>query len=169
MRKVQKKPACVTRCKRGDPKMHKKPNTRSVAAIRMANTRAKKVTHKKKKQVSNVRAQAKKALQQERPYTPNTEDAKLKKIAADMRKFVIKKVDNADKKSDAATATADQCQNLAEDLVLRNLDIERRQNSSEEDIIRIERTLITTEQKCEKFELRLQGFERLQSQPQKEA
>ena len=108
-------------------------------------------------------------MQQERPYTPKTADTKLKKIVADMHRSITKKVENADKKSDAATATADQCQNLAEDLVLRNLDIERRQNSSEEDIIRIERTLITTEQKCEKFELRLQGFERLQSQPQKES
>ena len=148
--------------------MHKKPDTRSVAATRMANTRAQKAAHKKKKQVTNIRTRAKKALQQERPYTPKTADTKLKKIVADMHRSITKKVENADKKSDA-TATADQCQNLAEDLVLRNLDIERRQNSSEEDIIRIERTLIITEQKCEKFELRLQGFERLQSQPQKEA
>ena len=169
MKKIQKKPACVTRCKRGSSKIHKKPDTRSVAATRMANTRAQKAAHKKKKQVTNIRTRAKKALQQERPYTPKTADTKLKKIVADMHRSITKKVENADKKSDAATATADQCQNLAEDLVLRNLDIERRQNSSEEDIIRIERTLIITEQKCEKFELRLQGFERLQSQPQKEA
>lgn len=155
MRKVQKKPACVTRCKRGDPKIHKKPNTRSVAAIRMANTRAKKVAHKKKKQVSNVRAQAKKALQQERPYTPNTEDAKLKKIAADVRR-VVKKVDNADKKSDAATATADRCHKTTKHLLERNLTVEARQEQTDRHMQSLEMLQATAEQR---FERRMEGTE----------
>jgi len=95
-------------------KVQKKPATRSVAATRIANIRAEKIAHKKiiaqKKQATNIRARAKKALQQERPYTPRTEDANLKKIVADMSRSIIKKVDNADKKSDNATTTAEQWQ-----------------------------------------------------------
>ena len=145
--------------------MHKKPNTRSAAAIRMANTRAKKVAHKKKKQVSNVRAQAKKALQQERPYTPNTEDAKLKKIAADVRKFVIKKVDNADKKSDAATATADRCHKTTKHLLERNLTVEARQEQTDRHMQSLEMLQATAEQsferRMEETEQRLQDVERI--------
>ena len=102
MKKIQKRPARVTRCKRGSSKIHKKPDTRSVDAIRMANTRAQKAAHKKKKQVTNIRTRAKKALQQERPYTPKTADTKLKKIVADMHRSITKRVDNADRKSDNA-------------------------------------------------------------------
>jgi len=68
----------------------------------MANTRAQKAAHKKKKQVTNIRTRAKKALQQERPYTPKTADTKLKKIVADMHRSITKRVDNADRKSDNA-------------------------------------------------------------------
>ncbi len=102
MKKIQKRPARVTRCKRGSSKIHKKPDTRSVDAIRMANTRAQKAAHKKKKQVTNIRTRAKKALQQERPYTPKTADTKLKKIVADMHRSITKRVDNTDRKSDNA-------------------------------------------------------------------
>ena len=141
--------------------MHKKPNTRSAAAIRMANTRAKKVAHKKKKQVSNVRAQAKKALQQERPYTPKTEDAKLKKIASDVRKFVI----NADKKSDAATATADRCYKTTKHLLERSLTVEARQEQTDRHMQSLEMLQATSEQsferRMEETEQRLQDVERI--------
>ena len=136
----------------------------------MANTRAKKVAHKKKKQVSNVRTQAKKALQQERPYTPNTEDAKLKKIAADMRKFVIKKVDNADKKSDAATATADRCHKTTKHLLERNLTVEARQEQTDRHMQSLEMLQATAEQsferRMEETEQRLQDVERITEEMQ---
>ena len=114
--------------------------------------------------MTNVRARAGKALQQGRPYTPNTEDAKLKKIAADVRRS-IKKADNADKKADAATATADRCEKLTKIGLVRQTKIELRQNQTDRDMQGLERQQATAEQSFERrmdeTEARLQGFETL--------
>ena len=160
MRKVQKKPAHDTRCKRGDSKIHKKKPACS-SAIRIARSRAEKVAQKKRKKVVNVRARAGKALQQGRPYTPNTEDAKLKKIAADVRRS-IKKADNADKKSDAATATANRCQRLCNIGLERQTNIELRQNATDRNMMDLERQQAiaehSLERRMEETELRWQGL-----------
>ena len=88
--KVQKKRARVTPCK--ECIRHKKCRRDQEATIR-----AEKVSHKKifaqKKQVKNSSTRGKKALQQERPCTPRTEDANPKKIVADTSRSSIKKVD----------------------------------------------------------------------------
>ena len=175
MKKIQKNPARVTRCKRGSSKIHKKHDTRSVAATRMANTRAQKAAHKKNKQINNIRTRAKKALQQDRPYRPKTADAKLKKIVTDMHKSITKRVDNADRKSANATSTANRCINFTKQLVKRSQEIALRQASSQRAQATTEQKFevaqATTEQRFEKLEdrmleteLQLQSVESRQSQ-----
>ena len=109
-------------------------------------------------------------MQQGRPYTPNTEDAKLKKIAADVRRFVIKKVDNADKKSDAATATADRCHKTTKHLLERNLTVEARQEQTDRHMQSLEMLQATAEQsferRMEETEQRLQDVERITEEMQ---
>ena len=95
--KVQKRRARAAPCKKCSRR--EKCRRDQEATIIARYLRAEKLAHQKtaahKKQMSNVRTRAKRALRQERPYTPRTEDAKLQKIVADMNRSSIKKVDNA--------------------------------------------------------------------------
>ena len=78
MKKIQKKPARVTRCKRGSSKIHKKYGTRSVAATRMANTRAQKAAHKKNKQIKLTDFNASKRFMEKEKEEDNKLQAQAK-------------------------------------------------------------------------------------------
>ena len=135
MKKIRKKPARSTRCKHGALKnIHKKPSCQSAGATKTAKHRAHKkaqhATQQKARQSNNVRARAKNAVKKGRPYSPSTDDAKLKKIAADVR--------CVGKKADAATATAERSERLCHFLHGRSANTEEsvcklalRQNDTE--------------------------------------
>ena len=171
MRKVQTKPA---------RKILKKPAACSAGARRASKRRADleavKVTQKRRRQANNVRSQAKKALQKGVTYTPKTNDAKLKKIAADVRRIdkkadtAIKTSNNANDNSHAAMDTAERCMRLVDitkniahrahevsgQNALRQIHTVRSVQAMEEHQAAFEERY---ERKSENIELRLQGFE----------